>query len=134
MPAYADRMDLRAGRSAEVARTVTSEDTAAALGSGDLPVLGTPRLLAWAEAATVAALDGALDAGATSVGTRVELAHTAPSAVGDVVTVRAELTAVDGRALTFTVRATGPDDAVLASGTVHRVVVDVTRFTARLAR
>lgn len=122
-------MDLRAGRSAEVVRTVTGDDTAAALGSGDLPVLGTPRLLAWAEAATVAALDGALDSGRTSVGTRVELAHTAPSAVGDVVTVRAE---VDGSRVRFTVVATGPDDTVLGHGTVERVVVDVIRFTARL--
>lgn len=127
-------MDLRAGRSAEVVRTVTGDDTAAALGSGDLPVLGTPRLLAWAEAATVAALDGALDPGATSVGTRVELAHTAPSAVGDVVTVRAEVAEVDGTRVTFGVTATGPGGVRLGHGTVERVVVDGARFTARLGR
>ncbi len=127
-------MDLRAGRSAEVVRTVTGEDTAAALGSGDLPVLGTPRLLAWAEAATVAALDGALDPGVTSVGTRVELAHTAPSAVGDVVTVRAEVAAVDGARVRFTVVATGPHGTALGRATVERVVVDGARFTARLGR
>lgn len=125
-------MDLRPGRSADVVRTVAADDTAAALGSGDLPVLGTPRLLAWAEAATVAALEGALDPGRTSVGTRVELAHTAPSAVGDVVTVRAEVTQVDGSRVVFAVEATGPAGATLGHGTVERVVVDVTRFTARL--
>lgn len=125
-------MDLRAGRSAEVVRTVTGDDTAAALGSGDLPVLGTPRLLAWAEAATVAALDGVLDPGATSVGTRVELAHTAPSVVGDVVTLRAEVAEVDGARVTFRVTATGPTGVRLGHGTVERAVVDVIRFTARL--
>jgi len=45
--------------------TVTTADTAEALGSGDVPVLGTPRVLALAEAATVAALDGRLEAGHT---------------------------------------------------------------------
>ncbi|MBD3782834.1 MAG: thioesterase [Micrococcales bacterium] len=125
-------MDLLPGRTAEVSRTVTAADTAAELGSGDLLVLGTPRLLAWAEAATVAALEGALDPGATSVGTRVGLTHTAPSGIGDAVTVTARLTSVDGRRLTFAVAATGPAGALLGEGTVERVVVDAARFTARL--
>ncbi|WP_240917575.1 thioesterase family protein [Phycicoccus sp. HDW14] len=97
-------------------------------------MLGTPRLLAWAEAATVAALEGALDEGATSVGTRVVLEHLAASAVADVVTVRAELARVDGRRLAFDVVATTPDGSVVGRGTVGRVVVDAGRFTARLAR
>ncbi|MBM6402053.1 thioesterase family protein [Phycicoccus sonneratiae] len=126
-------MDLHPGRSAEVIRTVSDADTAAALGSGDLPVLGTPRLLAWAEAATVAALAGALDEGATSVGTRVVLDHLAPSAVGSEVTVRAALAAVDGRRLALDVEATAADGTVLGRGTVERVVVDGARFTARHA-
>ena len=57
--------------------TVTDADTAAAVGSGSLPVLGTPRLLAWCEAATCAAIDPTLPEGSTSVGTRVELEHRA---------------------------------------------------------
>ena len=54
---------------ATLAFTVTDADTAAAVGSGDLPVLGTPRLLAWAEAATCAAVADELDEHRTSVGT-----------------------------------------------------------------
>ncbi|NHA68372.1 thioesterase family protein [Phycicoccus flavus] len=127
-------MDLSPGRSAERTHAVGAEDTAAALGSGSLPVLGTPRLLAWVEGATVAALDGALDAGATSVGTHVDLRHLAPSALGDVVTVLATLTGVEDGRLTFDVEATSPDGDVLARGTVTRAVVDEVRFTARLAR
>src|SRR3954454_7203085 len=62
--------------------SVTDADTAEALGSGSLPVLGTPRLLAWCEAATCAAIEPELGEGETSVGTRVELEHTRGSRVG----------------------------------------------------
>lgn len=127
-------MDVRPGDRAEIARVVTDADTAAALGSGSLPVLGTPRLLAWAEAATLEALAGRLDAGAGSVGTRVELAHTAPSPVGARVTVRAEVRAVDGRRVTFAVEAVAEDGSALGTGTVERVVVDEARFLTRLPR
>ena len=57
-------------------------DTAVALRSGDVPALATPRLLAWAEAATVGAITGRLGPRATTVGVRVELNHRAPTAVG----------------------------------------------------
>ncbi|MFD0801044.1 thioesterase family protein, partial [Streptomonospora algeriensis] len=60
---------------------VGPQDTALALGSGDAEVLGTPRVLALAEEATVAATAGELDEGATTVGTEVALSHLAASAV-----------------------------------------------------
>jgi len=112
---------------------VTDEDTACSLGSGDLDVLGTPRLLAWCEQATVVALAGRLDAASSTVGTRVELAHLRASAVGTEVTVRADLVHVDGRLLRFDVVAEDVDGAVLGHGQVTRVVVDRARFLARLA-
>jgi predicted thioesterase len=113
--------------------TVTDADTAAALGSGSLPVLGTPRLLAWCEAATCAAIEPALEPGETSVGTRVELEHTRASAVG----VRLEVTATevfhDGRLHRFSVVARETDGGkVLGTGEVTRVVVDAERFLGRL--
>jgi len=52
---------------------VTDADTAAALGSGDVPVLGTPRLVAWLEAATVRAAVGLLKPGQTTVGTAIRI-------------------------------------------------------------
>jgi predicted thioesterase len=110
---------------------VSDADTAAALGSGDVPVLATPRLLAWLEAANLAALEGHLDEGATSVGTRVELEHVAPSPVGATVTVRAEVVAVDGRLVQFDVVALHPEGKVVAHGRVTRVSVDRARFLAR---
>ena len=111
--------------------TVTDDDTAAALGSGSLPVLGTPRLLAWCEAATCAAIEPALPEGATSVGTRVELEHRAACAVGRQVEVTASAAYVDGRLHRFTVAARQAGK-VVASGEVTRVVVDAERFLSRV--
>ena len=125
-------MELTIGRQAEVTVETGPRDTAAALGSGDVPVLGTPRLLALAEAATVQALDGALLPGQTSVGTSVRLEHTAASPVGMRVTVTAQLTGVDGRRLTFAIEAVDVGGTVVGLGTVERVVVDRAKFLARL--
>ena len=73
---------LEPGLEGSVGMTVGPADLASALGSGDVAVLGTPRLVALAEAATVAALAGVLDPGRTSVGTRVDLRHLAPTVEG----------------------------------------------------
>src|SRR5947207_2067990 len=70
-------------------------------GSGDVPVLATPRLLALAEAATVAAIAPHLAPGMTSVGTSASLEHRRASPVGTKLVVEAELTEVDGRRLVF---------------------------------
>ncbi|WP_148574667.1 thioesterase family protein [Nocardioides caldifontis] len=114
--------------------TVGEGDTAAAVGSGDLPVLGTPRLLAWAEAATCAAVADELDASSTSVGTRVALEHRTASAVGQEVRVTATVTHRDGRLLRFEVVAVDSADAVVGHGEVTRVVVDRERFLGRLRK
>lgn len=112
---------------------VTDEDTAAALGSGSLPVLGTPRLLAWLEATTCACLAPLLDEGSTSVGTRVQVEHLAASPVGAVVEVSASSAYQDGRLHRFTVSARDTGSGkVLAAGEITRVVVDAARFLTRL--
>src|SRR5690348_4145863 len=125
-------MTIDVGQQAEREFTVGGEDTAIAVGSGSLPVLGTPRLLAWCEAVTCAAVDDSLPAGRTSVGTRVVLDHRAPSPVGAVVSVRAAVVHVDGSLVRFEVRATHADGALVATGEVTRAVVDADRFLARL--
>lgn len=113
--------------------TVTDDDTALALGSGSLPVLGTPRLLAWLEAATCACLEPVLAEGATSVGTRVQVEHLAASPVGAAVEVSASSAYEDGRLHRFTVSARDAlGGKVLAAGEITRVVVDAERFLARL--
>ena len=111
--------------------TVTDDDTAEAIGSGSLPVLGTPRLLAWCEAATCAAIDPSLEEGSTSVGTRIALDHQGPSPVGQEVEVTASSAYVDGRLHRFTVSARDAGSGkVLAAGEITRVVVDAERFLA----
>lgn len=123
-------MALEPGLAASVALTVTDADTAQALGSGDVPVLATPRLVALAEAATVRATARHLPPGATTVGTLVSLSHLAPTAVGRTVTVNVELSTVDGRRLTFAVSAE-QDGAPVAEGTIQRVLVDRSAFLAK---
>lgn len=124
-------MSISVGAEAGATFPVTEADTAIAMGSGDVPVLGTPRLLAWCEQVTVAALAPGLDEGSTSVGFRIRLDHLAPTPVGDELRVRAEVSEVDGRQVTLVV--TGEDSSgTAASGSVTRVVVDRQRFLDRL--
>ena len=122
---------IRAGLTATLDQTVGPEDTAEALGSGSLPVLGTPRLLAWCEAATCAALAPVLESGQTSVGTRIALEHTAPSGLGAAVQVTASAVHVDGKLVRFSVAAR-QDGKLVGSGEVTRVVVDAERFVSRV--
>jgi fluoroacetyl-CoA thioesterase len=125
---------MESGQSATLQFDVTDADTAAALGSGDLAVLGTPRLLAWCEAATCAAVERSLGADRTSVGTRVSLEHLAASPVGARLEVQASVAYVDGRLVRFSVSATDTSDGrLVGTGEVTRVVVDRERFLSRVS-
>ncbi|MEV4577866.1 thioesterase family protein [Nonomuraea jabiensis] len=126
-------MTLAPGLRAQLLIMVEMSDTAKKVGSGDVPVLATPRLLALAEAATVQAVEKHLAPGETSVGTRVELEHLAASPLGTHVQVGVELTEVDGRRLVFAFEA-HDKHAVVGRGTIERVVVDRAKFLARSRR
>lgn len=120
--------------SARLAFAVGAADTAIALGSGDVPVLATPRLIAWLESATVDACPP-LASDETSVGTRVDVEHLAASPLGASVDVTAELIHRDGRLLRFQVAAhhdAGGDPVMIARGEITRVVVRRESFLARL--
>lgn len=117
------------GRRAEVTLTVTDEDTALAMGSGDVPVLASPRVVALAEQASVRALDGSLPEGKTSVGAWVELEHVVPSRVGVTVVADAVLIGVHGRRLEFSV-SVREDGEEVAHVRHRRVVVSRARFLA----
>ena len=125
-------MNLRPGLTASASFDVTDADTAIALGSGLVPVLATPRLLAWCEAVTVQAVAAGLDEGRTSVGSRFQLDHLHATPVGGRLTVNAQLIHLDGRLLRFEVTALDESAAVVAHGQITRVVVDRERFQARL--
>jgi fluoroacetyl-CoA thioesterase len=123
---------LTPGSSATLTFDVTEDDTAPALGSGDVPVLATPRLLAWCEAASCAAVAAQLADGRTSVGTRVQLEHLQSTPVGGRLGVTATLRHVDGRLLRFDVTASDRHDRLVCTSEVTRVVVDRERFAARV--
>ncbi len=125
-------MALEVGLQAALVHTVAADDTAEAVGSGDVPVLATPRLLALAEAACIAGLgDGVLAATSTTVGTRVELEHLLALRVGETVRVAARLDHLDGRLLRFEVVATDDGDRLVGRAVITRVLVDRERFLAR---
>lgn len=115
--------------------TVSESDTAASLSSGDVPVLGTPRLIAWMEAATVDAAAGLLGPGQTSVGTAIRVEHRRATPIGDgvAITVTGPARAGDGRRLTFTVQAHDDAGRLVGAGEIDRVIVDRDRFLASIA-
>ncbi len=117
---------------ATLRHTVGPADTAATLGSGDLAVLGTPKVLALAEAACLAVLAGLLEADLTSVGTEVALQHRAATPVGSQVTVSAALSGVEGPALDFDVEVRDSAGTLLATARLRRAVVHRQRFLDRL--
>ncbi|WCO65956.1 hotdog domain-containing protein [Iamia majanohamensis] len=121
---------FRPGLSGSVRLDVGEADTAEALGSGDVPVLGTPRLVGLCEQASLAALGPAVSPDQTTVGMRVHVDHLAPTQVGGVVTAEATLEKVEGRKLTFTVTVRDRCSLV-AAGRVTRVVVDRDRFLSK---
>ncbi|QIN77457.1 thioesterase [Rubrobacter marinus] len=111
---------------------VVGDDDTATMGSGEVSALATPRLLALAAAATVAALAGHLPEHETSVGTRVELEHLRATGVGKRVAAHAELVGIAGWLLRFTVRAEDGEGLLVGRGEVTRAVVDRKRFASRL--
>lgn len=115
------------------ARTLEVRDlhTAEALGSGDVPVLGTPALLALAEGACVAAISHDLPEGQTSVGAWAEVEHDLPSPVGACVEAEATLVGHHGRRLEFNV-IVRQDGEIVAKVRHRRVLVDRERFLERV--
>lgn len=120
-------MALRPGLSATVTLTCEQSDTAVALRSGDVPVLATPRVVALAEEATVAAVSDELDEGETTVGATVQLDHVAPTLPGGTVEAEATLAGVQGRRLVFKVTVSD-ERGLVAAGKITRVLVDRDRF------
>ena len=123
-------MNLEKGMRGDAKMVVTEADTARALGSGVVDVLGSPRLIALCEQATCVAVDNALDLGATTVGMRVQFDHLQPTPVGAEVFAEAVLKKIDGRRLRFEVSATDAGGLV-AAGKFTRVVVGVDDFMGK---
>ena len=121
--------DVAVGDRAELTFTVSAVDTADALGSGDVPVLATPRAIAWVEAASCAAVANALEPGQTSVGTHVEVDHLLPTWVGASVVADAMVAEISGRRLRFEVRLVDAEQRLLLAGWIDRALVDREKFS-----
>ncbi len=118
---------LETGIKGKLTVNVTEENTAAAYGSGTLRVFATPAMIALMEHTALESVASYLDEGSTTVGTMLNIQHTAPSVVGSVITCESELTGIDRRRLTFTVRAY--DEAgEIGSGIHERFIVDCEKF------
>jgi fluoroacetyl-CoA thioesterase len=109
------------------------EQTAPSIGSGKVPVLATPVMINVIEAAALAAVEHLLPPGFQSLGIHLDVRHFAATPIGMHVEATAELTAVEGRALSFKVEARD-DKEPIGGGTHERVVVNVARFDERIQR
>ena len=111
--------------------TVTEAVTAVSVGSGDMPVLATPMMMALMENAAMLAVKNALPEGCTTVGGRIESSHLRPSKIGDVVKAEAEVTKVDGKMIEFKVSAYC-GETLLGEGTHLRFIVNREKFMSKL--
>lgn len=119
-----------AGLSATVTQKVTAEMTAKNVGSGTVSVFSTPELILLLEKTALAALDGKLEAGRTTVGSGLDMTHLAATPVGMIVTCMATVKAVEGRKLIFEITAQDERESI-ATGTHVRFIVDGQKFQAR---
>ena len=112
---------------------VTEKDTARVIGSGDLEVLATPRLITLMEHAAYTLLEADLEEGQTSVGTNINVSHTAASPVGTLIEIEAKITSVRGRTINFTVSASDAGGKI-GKGEHTRIIVDVKKFMEKARR
>ena len=118
---------LEVGITGSLERTVRDEDTASTIGSGSLAVLATPVMIAAAEQACADLVQPLLDEGMSTVGTRLDIRHLAPTPVGMKYRVDCELSAVNGRVLSFNVEINDEKERV-GEGTHERVIINEERF------
>ena len=122
---------LQEGLSHSSQLTVTEAVTAITMGSGDMPVLATPAMMALMENAAMLAVADHLPEGCTTVGGHIASSHLKPSRLGDTITATATVTKIDGKKIEFKVEARC-GDTLLGEGTHLRFVVDRTKFLSRL--
>lgn len=113
-------------------KTVTEADTARVHGSGKLPVLATPALVAWMEQASWMSLEGRLAEGEDTVGIEMQIKHLKATSVGQRVSCRATVAEVDGRRIRFTIEA-HDDSGVIGTAVHDRFIIQPEKFMARLA-
>jgi predicted thioesterase len=122
---------ITTGKSATVTTVVTQKNTAKAVGSGSLDVFATPMMVALMEQAACECMADGLEPGQTSVGTQINVAHTAASPLGATISATAEIVAAEGRKVSFTVVAHDGSNEI-GRGTHERFIIDAERFMNKL--
>ena len=125
--------NITVGTTASASTTVTEQNTALAVKSGNLEVFATPMMVALMEEAACNCLSEYLLEGSSSVGTSVEIAHTSPSPLGIEVTATAKIESVDGRKVEFSVTARD-ENGDIGSGKHTRIIVEKERFMQKLSK
>lgn len=125
--------ELKPGLTAAVEIVVGTRDTAAHVGSGKIGVLATPILVTLLESAALQAVERFMPPGQQTVGTRLDISHTAATPVGMRVQAHAELLRVEGRKLTFRLHAEDEGEPI-AEGTHERLIISVERFDQRMQK
>jgi len=123
---------VKTGLKNTVSEEVTEANTALAMGSGSLPVYATPAMTCLMEKAATEAVEHLMPDGWTTVGISLHVAHKAATPVGLTVRAEAEVTAVEGRKIVFTVRAYD-DKEEIGVGTHERFAVAKEKFLAKAA-
>lgn len=123
-------MTIEPGLKSRAETLVTGHNIANAVGSGLVPVFATPCMIALMENAAVRAIQPRLDEGESSVGTRIDVTHDAPTPVGMKIWAEAKVTAVDGRKVTFEVAAYDEKGPV-GKGVHERFVIKVDQFLSK---
>ncbi len=126
-------MIVEKGLSAQSRTIVTAANTAAEMGSGDMPVFATPAMVALLENAAMRAVAEALPEGATTVGAEMNCSHIKPSGLGAEITATAVLIRIEGRKLTFNVGARD-GEGLIGEGVHIRYIVDRERFLAKIRK
>ena len=124
---------MEIGLKYESTTVVSAANTAATLGSGDMDVFATPAMVALMENAAMLAVRDHLPEGSATVGTQISTSHLKASPLGASIPASAELVEVDGRRLTFAVKA-WDEKGTIGEGTHTRFVVDRERFLSKLQR
>ena len=125
---------MTVGTSLEKSFKVTHADTAQMVGSGNLHVLSTPIMIAWMENTAMTLIFDTLPKGYSSVGTQIHVNHLKASAVDDLVTCTATITAVEGRKITFDIKCHNEEGQLLGGATHERFIVNSEHFMDKLAK
>ena len=123
--------DIKIGASATVSTKVCKENCASLMGSGALDVFATPAVVAYMEMAACKAVNGLLEEGLSTVGTKVDISHIKASPIGETIEATATLKEIDGRQLVFDVTA-HDSKGEIANGSHERFIIKVEKFLAKL--